>query len=68
MTGKRLGMLKQIAPPVERVAVLYNPATAPVAGPTMQMVEQMAPSLDLVVRAAPIRDDGEIDAAITYKI
>ena len=29
MTGKRLGMLKQIAPPVEHVAVLYNPATAP---------------------------------------
>jgi putative ABC transport system substrate-binding protein len=52
MTGKRLGMLKQIAPPVERVAVLYNPATAPLVGATMQMVEQMAPSLDLTVRAA----------------
>jgi hypothetical protein len=64
MTGKRLGMLKQIAPPVERVAVLYNPATAPVVGPTMQMLEQMAPSLDLAVRAAPIRDDAEVDAAI----
>jgi putative ABC transport system substrate-binding protein len=65
MTGKRLGMLKQIAPPVERVAVLYNPATAPVVGPTMQLVEQMAPSLDLVVRAAPIRDDAQIDGAIS---
>ena len=65
MTGKRLEMLKQIAPPVERVAVLYNPATAPVVGATMQTLEQIAPSLDVTVRAAPIRDDAEIDAAIT---
>jgi len=65
MTGKRLGMLKEIVPPVERVVVLYNPATAPIVGPTMQMAEQMAPALDLAVRAAPVRDDVEIDAAIT---
>jgi putative ABC transport system substrate-binding protein len=65
MTGKRLGMLKQIAPPVEHVAVLYNPATAPIVGPTMQMLDQMGPSLDLAVRAAPIRDDAEVDAAIS---
>jgi putative tryptophan/tyrosine transport system substrate-binding protein len=65
MTSKRLGMLKQIAPPIERVAVLYNPATAPLVGPTMQMLEQQGPSLDLTVRAAPIRDDAEIDTAIT---
>lgn len=58
-------MLKQIAPQVERVAVLYNPATAPVVGPTMQMLDQMAPSLDLAVRAAPIRNDAEVDAAIS---
>jgi len=45
--------------PVERVAVLYNPATAPVVGPTMQVIEQMAPALDLTVRAAPVRDDVE---------
>ena len=52
MTGKRLGMLKQIAPPVAHVAVLYNPATAPGVGPTMQVIEQMAPTLDVTVRAA----------------
>jgi putative tryptophan/tyrosine transport system substrate-binding protein len=45
--------------------VLYNPATAPVVGPTMQMAEQVAPALDLAVRAAPVRDDVEIDAAVT---
>ena len=65
MTGKRLGMLKQIAPPVAHVAVLYNPATAPGVGPTMQVIEQMAPTLDVTVRAAPVRDDVEIEAAIT---
>src|ERR1051325_6751472 len=65
MSGKRLGMLKQIAPPVEYVAVLYNPATAPGVGPTMQVIEQIAPTLDLMVIAAPVSDDIQIEAVIT---
>jgi putative ABC transport system substrate-binding protein len=62
MAGKWLGMLTQITPPVARVAVLYNPTTAPYAGQYLRVLEEAAPSLAVVVRAAPYRDDGEIEA------
>ena len=62
MAGKWLGMLTQIAPPVARVAVIYNPATAPYAGLMMRAIAEAAPSLAVAVRAAPVRDDAEIEA------
>jgi putative ABC transport system substrate-binding protein len=62
MAGKWLGMLTQITPPVARVAVLYNPATAPQAGLTLRAIEDAAPSFSVAVRAAPVQDDSEIEA------
>jgi len=62
MAGKWLGMLTQIAPPVARVAVLFNPATTPYAGLMMRAIAEAAPSLAVAVRAAPVRDDAEIEA------
>ena len=44
MSGKWLEMLRQITPPVARVAVLYNPATAPYAGLYLRTIEDIAPS------------------------
>ena len=64
MAGKWLEMLTQITPPVARVAVLYNPATAPYAGLMMHTIEDAARSLALTVRAAPSRDDGEIESLV----
>jgi putative ABC transport system substrate-binding protein len=64
MAGKWLGMLTQITPPVMRVAVLFDPATAPYAGLMLHAIEEAAPALGMVVRAAPVRNDSEIDAAI----
>ena len=62
MAGKWLGMLTQITPPVARVAVLYNPATAPFAGLMLRAIEDAARSLAVAVRAAPVNDDAEIEA------
>jgi putative tryptophan/tyrosine transport system substrate-binding protein len=62
MAGKWLGMLTQITPPAARVAVLYNPATAPYAGLMLRAIEDAALSVAVAVRAAPCRDDAEIEA------
>jgi len=62
MAGKWLGMLTQITPAVARVAVLFNPTTAPFAGLMLRFIEKAAQSLAVTVRAAPCRDDAEIEA------
>jgi putative ABC transport system substrate-binding protein len=62
MAGKWLEILTQMTSPVARVAVLYNPATAPYAGLMMQAIEQAAPSFAVGVGAAPCRDGAEIEA------
>jgi putative ABC transport system substrate-binding protein len=61
MAGKWLEMLTQVAPPVTRVAVLYNPATAPYAGLMMRAIEDAAPSFAISAKATPCRDDAEIE-------
>ena len=50
------------APPVARVAVLYNPATAPYAGLMMQAIEEAAPSFAVKTQAAPCHDDAAIES------
>jgi putative ABC transport system substrate-binding protein len=62
MTGKWLGMLAQVAPPVARVAVLYNPSTAPYAGLMMQAIEEAAPSFGIAVQGAPCHNASEIES------
>jgi putative ABC transport system substrate-binding protein len=62
MAGKWLGMLTQIMPPVARVAVLFNPATAQQAGLMLRAIEDTAPSFAVAVRPAPVQDDSEIEA------
>jgi putative ABC transport system substrate-binding protein len=64
MASKWLEMLTQVAPPVTRVAVLYNPATAPYAGQMMDAIEDAAHSLAIGVQTAPCHDDAEIQSVI----
>jgi putative ABC transport system substrate-binding protein len=64
MAGKWLGMLALVSPPVARVAVLYNPATAPFAGLMMQAIDEAAPSFGIAVQRAPCRDAPEIESVI----
>jgi putative tryptophan/tyrosine transport system substrate-binding protein len=64
MAGKWLEMLTQVAPPVARVAVLYNPTTAPYAGPMLREIAAAAPSFSIATEAAPCRDAAGIEAMI----
>jgi ABC-type uncharacterized transport system substrate-binding protein len=62
--GKWLELLKDIAPRVERVAFLRNPAIAAGSG-AFGAMQASAPSLGLEVRPINVRDAGEIERAIT---
>jgi putative ABC transport system substrate-binding protein len=64
MAGKWLEMLTQVTPPVSRVAVLYNPATAPYAGLMMRAIEDAAPSFAISARAAPCRAAAEVESVV----
>ncbi len=62
--GKWLQLLKEVAPSVTRVAVIFNPDTAPFAPLFNRAIEAAAPSLGMTVALAPAHDDAGIEAAI----
>jgi putative ABC transport system substrate-binding protein len=64
MGTKWLAMLKEIAPGLARVALMFNPDTAPFARLFWQSVEDAAPSFDVKSIQAPVREVGEIEHAI----
>jgi putative tryptophan/tyrosine transport system substrate-binding protein len=66
-TGSKLvELLKEVAPTITRVAVMFNPDTAPDRGSYfLRPVEAAAPSLHVEVIPAPVHNDAEIEAAIT---
>jgi putative ABC transport system substrate-binding protein len=63
--GKWLELLKEMAPQVARVAVLFNPETAPFAKIFLQTIDTAAPSLRIEPFTAPTRDVAGIERAIT---
>ncbi len=64
LMGKWLQLLKEIAPGVTRVAVIFNPDTAPFAPLFNRAIEAAAPTLGMTVRLAPVHDDSAIEEAI----
>ena len=64
MAGKWLGLLKEIAPRVTRVAILFNPATATYAEVYLNPFKAAAPSFGVEAIAAPVRDISELEAVI----
>jgi putative tryptophan/tyrosine transport system substrate-binding protein len=64
MGSKWLGMLTQITPPVARVAVVFDPSTAPYASLMMRTIEDAAPALAVAVRAASVHGDAEIETTM----
>jgi putative tryptophan/tyrosine transport system substrate-binding protein len=60
---KWLELLKQIAPRVARVAVLYDPGNPASAG-LLRAIEPAAPSLGMQLSVAGVRDKAEIARAI----
>jgi putative ABC transport system substrate-binding protein len=64
MGGKWLQLLKEIAPSVVHVALLYNPVTAVPVKIYMPSIQSSASSLGLQVHAAPVQTKDEIDSVI----
>jgi putative tryptophan/tyrosine transport system substrate-binding protein len=58
------GLLKEIAPAVERLGFLFNPDTAPYADLFLRQAEAAAVSLGLKLSASPIHNDSEIEHTI----
>jgi putative tryptophan/tyrosine transport system substrate-binding protein len=64
MVGKSLEMLKQIAPEIVRVSVMFNPDTYPYYNIHLQSFETVARMLSLELVAAPVRNAAEIEETI----
>ena len=60
--GKRLELLKQVAPKASRVAVLYNPADRSNVL-VLKELQRSAPALGLTLQAVEVRGPGEFEGA-----
>ena len=64
MASKWLELLKEIAPRVNRVALLFNPATAPYVEYWLSPFKTAAASFTLEPIAAPVHDASELETVI----
>src|SRR5262249_11147701 len=64
MAGKWLELLKEIAPRVNSVAFLFNPATAPYFEYYRGPFKAAAPSFGMEAVAAPIHDMSEVESVV----
>jgi len=64
MGGKWLGLLKEIAPNVTRVAVIYNDPQSTLTAGLMSAIEAGAPSVGIQLFPSRVRDRAEIERAI----
>jgi putative ABC transport system substrate-binding protein len=64
MGGKWLEMLKEMAPAITRVTVIFNPETTPFFKAFIDPIEAAASTFAVEVIAAPVRDDAGIERAI----
>jgi putative ABC transport system substrate-binding protein len=62
--GKWLALLKEVAPRVDRVAVLINPDTSPQFKFFTRVIEEAAPTLGMQTAAMPIRTSADIEPAL----
>jgi ABC-type uncharacterized transport system substrate-binding protein len=61
--GKWLDLLKEIAPGIERVGVMFNPDTSPQSEFFVRSVEAAAPALGVQSIVVPVRTTAEIEPA-----
>jgi putative ABC transport system substrate-binding protein len=64
MGGKWLSLLMDIAPSITRVAIIFNPKTAPYTQGYLPVIEAAARSLSVSVTATPVLDPGELERAV----
>ncbi len=62
--GKWLDLLKEVAPGLARVGVMFNPDTSPQSKFFMRSIEAAASSLGVQAIAAPVHAAADIEAAI----
>jgi putative ABC transport system substrate-binding protein len=62
--GKWLETLKEVSPTLLRVAVIYNPKTAPYAESLLRSIDAAAPTFAVEPIDTPFREGAEIDLAI----
>ena len=62
--GKWLQLVKQVAPAVRRVAMIYNPPTSPFAGYYLRPFEAAGPAYGVQASAAAVDSDVDIENAL----
>ena len=67
MAAKWVELLKEIAPRVNRIAMLFNPATAPYFEYYLNPFKAAAPSFAVEAIAAPARDVSELESVIAVQ-
>ena len=65
--GKWLALLKEAAPKVSRIALLFNPETAPFAEGYLRSARVAAQALGTTVISAPCTNDADIQGAFTAR-
>jgi len=65
LTGKWLGLLKEMMPSISRVAFIFDPKVAPGGGSYYtKLIEAAAPQFAVSPTAIPIRGSADIEAAV----
>jgi putative ABC transport system substrate-binding protein len=65
LIGKWLEMIKEIAPKVRHIALMFNPNTTPFYPAFLHELEAANKSLAVELSASPVHDEAEVEAAIT---
>jgi putative ABC transport system substrate-binding protein len=65
MLGKWLEVLKEIAPGVKRITLVFNPQTAPYYPVFLRDFAEAAATLAAELSATPVHDEAEIEAAVS---
>ena len=65
LTGKWLGLLKEMMPSISRIAFIYDPKVAPGGGSYYtKLVEAAAPQFQVAPTAVPIRNLADIESVV----
>jgi putative ABC transport system substrate-binding protein len=64
MAGKWLEILREAVPNITRVALLFNPDTAPYAPKHIEVLRVSGTTLGVATRAAPVREVGDLEPTI----
>jgi putative ABC transport system substrate-binding protein len=64
LAGKWLELLKEVAPAVQRAALLFNPETAPYAQHYLTFIQSAAPAFGITANVVSVRTVAEMEVAV----